>query len=92
MLRHVFNGANAHGGQGKWNAEFFGGTRCQNFTVSVLHAGHAGGCDSDRHADVLADHGGGGAAAIHVDGDTLAEFDLLKIVFVGLVSALGIAA
>ena len=86
-LGHIFNGANAHGGQGKWNAKFFGCAGRQNFTIGVLHAGETCGCNGHRHGHLLTNHGGGRAAALHVHSHTLAQFDFLKIALVGAVSA-----
>jgi len=71
---------------------FFGSSCGQNFAVSVLHAGHAGGRNRHGHADVLTDHGAGSAATFHVDGHALAQFDFLKIVFVCPVCTLCVAA
>ena len=42
------------------------------------------------HGHVLADHGGAGAAALHVHGHALAQLDALKVAFVGTVGALGV--
>ena len=92
MLRHIFNRANAHGGQGEWNAESFGGPCRENFAVGMLHACHASGRNRHRHTDVLTDHGAGGAATFHVDGHALAQLDFLEIVFIGPVGTLGVTA
>ena len=46
----------------------------------------------DRHRDLLPDHGGAGAAPLHVDRHPLAEPDRLEVGLVGAVGALGPAA
>ena len=53
----------------------------------MLHAGEACRRNGHRHGHLLANHGGGRAAAFHVDRHTLAQLDFLKIAFVGAVGA-----
>ena len=86
---HVFNRANAHGGQGKRHPKGLGRTGGQHFTVGMLHACEARGRNGHRHGDLLAHHGGAGAAVVHIDGHALAQLDALKVAFVGAVSAFG---
>jgi hypothetical protein len=52
VLRHVFDGANAHGGQCERDAEFLGRARSEDFTVGVLHAGQTDRRNRDGHGDV----------------------------------------
>ena len=92
VLGHVLDGADAHGRQGEGHAEGIGRAGGGDLTVGVLHAGQAGGCQRHGHRHRLADHGGGGAAAFHVDGDALLEQDALEVALVGAVGALGPAA
>ena len=86
---HVFNRADAHGGQGERDAEFLRCVGRLDFAIGALHAGQARGGNGDRHGDFLADHGAGGAAVFHVDGHALAQFDGLEVCAVGAVGGLG---
>ena len=62
VLRHVLDRADAHGGKRKGNARCRGGTRGQQLTVRVLHAGETDGGQRHRHGDRLANHTGGEGA------------------------------
>ena len=86
---HVFQRANAHGGQSERNAKGLGRPRAQNLTICVLHAREARGRNGHGHGHFLAQHRGFSATSFHVDGHTLAQFDALKISLVGAVGALG---
>ena len=48
----------------------------------MLHACEPGGRDCQGHRDALPDHVADSRAVFHVDQDTLAQFDFLKIAFV----------
>ena len=89
VLGNVFDGADAHGREGEGDAKFFRRPRGVNFAIGVLHAGQPHRGDAHRHAGLLAHHGGGGAAPFHVYRHALAEFDGVKIAFVGTVGAFG---
>ena len=76
---HVFDRTNRHGRQRKRHAEFLGSFRGLNLSVGGLHA-----CQTNRgkghwHRDVLADHLRFCGAVCHVDGDPLAQTDLVEI-------------
>ena len=92
VFGHFFDGANAHGGEGEGDAKFLRCTSRQNFAIGVLHTNHAGGRNRHRHGCVLADHGGGGVATLHIDSYPLTEFDFLEIIFVGAVGTFSPAA
>ena len=83
----VLDRADAHRRQRERNAELLGGLAAEDLAVGVLHAGEAGGRERHRHADVDSNHARCGAAALHVDGDALAQLDLAEIAFVGAVGA-----
>ena len=89
MFGNLFNGANAHGRQGKGNTKGLGRAGSQNFSIGVLHTGQAGRRNGYGHRHFLAHHGAGCASVFHVDGDALAQFDGLKVRLIGAVSALG---
>ena len=54
----------------------------------MLHAGHTRRCNGDRHSCCLANHVGRSISTFHIDGNTLTQFDFLKIAFVRFVGAL----
>jgi hypothetical protein len=87
--RHVLDRADAHRRQGERHAELAGRARRQDLAVGPLHAGRAHGCQRHRHGHVLAHQLGAGGAVVHVDGHSLSELDLLEVVFVRPVRALG---
>ena len=86
---HVFDRADAHGGERERHAKGLGRARRQNLTVGVLHAGQPDRGQRHRHRHRLTHHGAGELAIVHVDAHPLAQLDLLEIGFVGAVGALG---
>jgi hypothetical protein len=70
---HVFDGANAHGGEREGYAEFFSRTGRFDFTIGVLHARQAHGCECDWHRHVFTHHGCGGGAIVDVARHALAD-------------------
>ena len=91
-LGHILDRADAHGGEGEGHAKVPGGARGQHFAIGVLHAGQAGGGQIDRHAVVLAEQRGAGAAVFQIHRDALAELDAAEVVLVGAVGAFGVRA
>ena len=82
---HVFDGADAHGGEDIGHAEFGGGAGGEDFAVGMLHAGEADGGEGERHFHGLPDHFALEAAVLHIHQHALAEQDGLEIGFVGAV-------
>ena len=76
---HILDGADGHGGQAIGEAEFFCGFGSFDLAIRVLHAGEADGGEGDGHGHVLTDKLGGRAAVGHVDGNALAEANLVEV-------------
>ena len=89
ILRHVLDGADAHGRERERHAGGSGGACRQDLAVRVLHACEADRGEGHRHADGLPDHGAGKRAVGEVDADALAQIDALEVGLVGAVGALG---
>ena len=76
---HIFDRADRHGGQGERYAEFLGGTCGLDLAIGRLHAAKPHGGKRHGHGHILAHHLGRGRAARHVDGNALAQADLVEI-------------
>ena len=92
MGRNILNRADAHGAEGKTDAKLFCSPRGKYLAVGMLHSGHASRRNRHRHFDGDTQHLRRGAAPVHIDRNALAQLDLLKIVRIGPVGALGPAA
>ena len=92
-----------HAGPGFWFQLYV--MRDRDYIERLIDRAKAAGCTAlqltldlqilgqrHRHGHRLADHGGGGAAAFHVDGHALAQLNGREVGLVGAVGALGPAA
>ena len=89
VRRDVFDRADAHRRQDVRHAELLGGTRRENLTVGVLHAGEPDRRQRDRHRHVLADHLRRERAPVHVHRHALTQLDRREIRRVVVVRRLG---
>ena len=89
VLGNVLDRADAHGREREGDAEFLGGAGGEYLAVGVLHAGQAGRGDGDGHGHVAAQHLGARAAGFDIDGNALAQANLLEVGLVGAVGAFG---
>ena len=89
VFRDILDRTDRHGRQGEGNAESLRSLRCQDFTVGMLHAGQS--CRGQRHGHRhrFAKHRHAGVALRHIDGDTLAELDGLKVRLIGIEGGFG---
>ena len=92
VLGHILDRADRHGRQAIGHAEPLGRLCRLDLTVGVLHPGHAHRRERHRHRHVLADHLRRGAAPGHVDGDALAQVELVEVRAVLAEGLLGPAA
>lgn len=88
-LRDGFDGANAHGRQGKWHPRFLRSLGRENFAIRMHHACEACRCNRQRHAHCLPHHPGGGTALSNVHRHTLAKLQTLERCFVRTVGIFG---
>ena len=78
-LGNVFDRANTHRGQSEGDAKSLRRQCTKNLTICMLHTRQACWGNGHRHTDGLANHGRARGAPFHVDGNTLTQFDFLKI-------------